>query len=443
MCSFILTDVWPFDLTEANSFISLRGPDLTTSVKFRQFTLVHNLLSITGPLTPQPFIHDDVACLYNGQIYNYRGFGEFGSDGECLLPAYLALGPAFVRELDGEFAIAILDARQRIVLLASDPFGTKPLYYAVENGHTGIASYASALASIGFVNVERVPPNRCVIIDLDSGRVCKSERVFSFDLEQWKTSFDDWMRAFQAAIWKRSRLEREKLFICLSSGYDSGAIACELDAQDVAYKSYSIANNEDLEVLMQRLQERRNEKSESELIYPSESEIRDAKDHIERHIEPVRYDIRMASGRFDRRRLHEDGAATGLSIIFDRASRDSRRVHLSGQGADEIMSDYGFGGKRFYGHSHFGGLFPECLAAIFPWPSFFGSTQASYLIKDEYVAGSFGIETRYPFLDRALVQEFLWLSAKLKNWRYKSALRHYLDIHRYPTLYDRKLGFVL
>ena len=31
------------------------------------------------------------------------------------------------------------------------------------------------------------------------------------------------------------------------------------------------------------------------------------------------------------------------------------------------------------------------------------------LMKEEMVAGSYGIETRYPYLDRFVIQEFLWL----------------------------------
>ena len=41
-----------------------------------------------------------------------------------------------------------------------------------------------------------------------------------------------------------------------------------------------------------------------------------------------------------------------------------------------------------------------------------------YIAKEEYVAGAFGIETRYPFLDVQVVQEFLWLLPELKNGRF-------------------------
>jgi asparagine synthetase B (glutamine-hydrolysing) len=57
------------------------------------------------------------------------------------------------------------------------------------------------------------------------------------------------------------------------------------------------------------------------------------------------------------------------------------------------------------------------------------------------VAGHFGIETRYPFLDRELVQEFLWLSADLKNSQYKSALAEYLQVNNWPYQPNEKLGF--
>ena len=112
------------------------------------------------------------------------------------------------------------------------------------------------------------------------------------------------------------------------------------------------------------------------------------------------------------------------------------------RGADEIYSDYGFLGTPIYPHSNFGGYFPEDLTSIFPWASFFGSTQAAYLTKEEYVAGSFGIEARYPYLDKNVVQEFLSLCQRLKNWTYKSVLCNLLQQSDYPCAFDAKFGFV-
>ena len=54
-------------------------------VNISGLTFIHNLLSITGNFTIQPFIENNIICLYNGEIYNY---GDYKSDGECLIPLY-------------------------------------------------------------------------------------------------------------------------------------------------------------------------------------------------------------------------------------------------------------------------------------------------------------------------------------------------------------------
>jgi asparagine synthetase B (glutamine-hydrolysing) len=53
-------------------------------------------------------------------------------------------------------------------------------------------------------------------------------------------------------------------------------------------------------------------------------------------------------------------------MICKCAKEDNMKIHLSGVGADEIISDYGFGGRKFAPHSNFGGLFPADLRTIFP-----------------------------------------------------------------------------
>merc|ERR1712060_996761 len=99
-----------------------------------------------------------------------------------------------------------------------------------------------------------------------------------------------------------------------------------------------------------------------------------------------------------------------------RLSRDrGALVYLSGSGADEVLTDYGFQGERLCPQSTFGGDFPRDLSDVFPWQEFFLSTQRDYLMKEELVAGVHGMEGRYPFLDRRTVQEYLWLTSDLKN----------------------------
>jgi len=43
-------------------------------------------------------------------------------------------------------------------------------------------------------------------------------------------------------------------------------------------------------------------------------------------------------------------------------------------------------------------------------------------MKEEFTAGAHGVETRYPFLDREVVQEYLWLTGEVKNREYKGVI---------------------
>src|SRR5262245_19883524 len=83
--------------TADNSRVKRRGPDCTSLLEMGPFTFVHNLLAITGTFTPQPFMGDDIVCLYNGEIYNH----EYSrTDGEVLIPMYKQHGVGFARHLD-------------------------------------------------------------------------------------------------------------------------------------------------------------------------------------------------------------------------------------------------------------------------------------------------------------------------------------------------------
>jgi hypothetical protein len=56
------------------------------------------------------------------------------------------------------------------------------------------------------------------------------------------------------------------------------------------------------------------------------------------------------------------------------------------------------------------------------------------------VAGSHSIETRYPFLDKDVVQEFLWLTPELKNKTYKAPIYEYLKRNNFPFAEGKKIG---
>jgi len=402
MCGFLV-----YSASGDNRRIRRRGPDATCGLTAGGMTFVHNLLSTTGTCLPQPFVEDDIVCVYNGQIYN-QPFAR--SDGEVLIPLYKKHGVSFARQLDGEFAIALYDFGNRIAVFATDPFKSKPLFI---NG-IECASYRSGVGG------EKASPNTILVKTLD-GVVIDRMTVRDWDLRQSKTTYDDWITAFEQAVAKRAR---HGCFLGLSSGYDSGGIACALLTQGIDFKAFIFEGEENRQVLADR---------RALIAHEYFSPDRNLRDWLRNEIDDEPYAI-ICDGRIASMTVLEDGATVGLATFARIASQQGRRIALSGQGADEILSDY----SPWPSQSELKGTFPDSLTL---WKNFNYSCQESYLIKEEYAGGAFGIESRYPYLDASVVQEFLWLSAEAKNRHYKAPLREYLIRHDFPFEENAKRGF--
>lgn len=444
MCSFIFTNKEINNLEYVNRVTKFRGPDLTSFKSISGFNYVHNLLSITGNITQQPFEKDNIVCVYNGEIYNHSQFGEFNSDGECLIEAYKKHGETFTRELDGEYAIVLVDYEKQICIIASDVFKTKPIFISIEDGFIGVSSYSEPLKRIGHNSVSKMTANTTLVVDLNTYKIINKFENFTFDISnQHKMNFDDWITAFEQSIRKRVNGTREKVFIGLSSGYDSGAICSELLNQDHKFKSYVVRGHENEDILGKRIKLLINKDNDFDILYKSDPIVKQTVGYIKQNTEEFKYTISSSSSNYNEHwlSLTDDGGSIYMSYICYKARKEGYKILLSGSGPDEIFSDYGFGGKKYANHSNFGGLFPEDLTKIFPWNSFYGSSMESYIAKEEYVGGSFGIEVRYPFLDKMVVQEFLWLHHTLKNSEYKSPLNHYLEKNNYPFNKNVKQGF--
>jgi asparagine synthase (glutamine-hydrolysing) len=108
----------------------------------------------------------DVAVIYNGELYNYRGLRDrlallghrflTQSDTEILVHAWEEWGEECLTEFRGMFAFALLDLRGRfatspLLFLARDPLGIKPLYYTQVAEGFVFASEVRALLQSGIV----------------------------------------------------------------------------------------------------------------------------------------------------------------------------------------------------------------------------------------------------------------------------------------------------
>lgn len=113
-------------------------------------------LSLAGH-QPMRFKEKGLAIVFNGEIYNYQDIREELSEGnrwkgnsdtEVLLAAYAKWGTDCLRHLNGMFAFAIYDERERQLFLARDRAGEKPLFYRIENGQLCFASELKALMAV-------------------------------------------------------------------------------------------------------------------------------------------------------------------------------------------------------------------------------------------------------------------------------------------------------
>ena len=151
MCSFLILPIEVYNKhKKVNKHLKSRGPDATNIIEFNGYVFVHNLLHICGEKTLQPFVSEEekIIALFNGEIYNYQEFGEYKSDGECLLDLYQKYGEEFIKKLDGEFAIVIFDFKNNKIILSSDIFATKPLFYHIVNNSIYISSLRSPIEKI-------------------------------------------------------------------------------------------------------------------------------------------------------------------------------------------------------------------------------------------------------------------------------------------------------
>lgn len=133
------------EINEMLEAIHHRGPDNQGFYLDYDVALGHRLLKIQdlSKLAFQPILGENYVMVYNGEIYNYRELRlklkqmnisiKSTGDTEVLLQCFETWGVDKTLELvDGCYAIALFEKKNRDLYLIRDRVGIKPLYYYID-----------------------------------------------------------------------------------------------------------------------------------------------------------------------------------------------------------------------------------------------------------------------------------------------------------------------
>ena len=344
----------------------------------RRACLGHRRLAIIDPSPGghEPmFSHDGRYVLtFNGEIYNYRELREqlrplghqfkTDSDAEVLLAAISEWGWEAVSHLNGMFAFAVWDNKERTLTLVRDHVGIKPLYYAFipatgnalpafvfgseikailatklvkpeldpESLHQFLTFLWSPDPNTLFANIKTVPPGHRLHFRNDE-----------LELKQWwDVSFDTVEEGKNEAWWRERVLDTLDRVVkmemvadvplgsFLSGGIDSSGIVAMMERHGNGRRisTYTVGiESEDLryDIIPDdvRWARRVNEQLQTDyheiMLKPSVAELLPKLVH---HMEEPPIDMAIPS------------------YLVSRAARETLRVMLSGMGGDEVFAGY-------------------------------------------------------------------------------------------------------
>jgi len=270
-------------LKAMTDLIAHRGPDGEGHYCDGPVGLGHRRLSIIdlSDAAAQPMTTRDgrYVLTFNGEIYNFRELRaelrarghvfRSSGDAEVLAAAYAEWGLGALTKLNGMFAFAIWDREERVLTLARDRFGVKPLYYTIA-GHAFL--FASEIKAFGGFKAYRVKldvealsqyltfqnffddrtlydgvrllPAGCYA-QIAPGRSVAIERYWDYQFEEPAGSIDETEaldeldRLFRQAV-SRQMVSDVEIGAYLSGGMDSGSITA-LASRDLAeFRTFTI-----------------------------------------------------------------------------------------------------------------------------------------------------------------------------------------------------------
>ena len=147
----------PADCERMTAALVHRGPDDGSVDAYGRCVLGHRrlrVLDLESGYQPATDEFGSIACVFNGELYNFRelraGLGGHelrGTGDTAVIPhLYQEHGPGFVERLEGMFALALWDSAAERLVLARDRLGKKPLLWTtLPDGTLAFASELRAL----------------------------------------------------------------------------------------------------------------------------------------------------------------------------------------------------------------------------------------------------------------------------------------------------------
>ena len=350
----------------------------------RRASLGHRRLSIidTSPAGHQPMLSPDgrFVVTLNGEIYNYRELREelrakgrsfrTESDTEVLLAAWAEWGAECLPRLNGMFAFALWDDRERELSLVRDRVGIKPLYYyaGIANSKSEIrnpkseififASEAKAILASGllkaeldkealhqfltflwvpdpntlFRNIKTVPPGHCVTVR--GGEVC--------DREWWDLSFDEIEQGKTEGWWRERTLETLDRVVKLEMVADvplGSFLSGGIDSSGIAAMMKHHSNGRRIETYTIGIEA---EDLRYDIIPDDVQWARQVSQHLDTEYHEIMLRPQVAE-LLPKLVYHMDEPAIDMAIpsyLVSRAAREKLTVMLSGMGGDEVFAGY-------------------------------------------------------------------------------------------------------
>ena len=142
--------------------VAHRGPDDAGLWAEGPALMAHRRLSLAHKGRAHPLHHDTLHLAVDGRLYDTTKLRkelaphdvepETRGAGDHFLAAWRAWGADALSHVHGDFALAVWDSRDRVLHLARDRVGLRPLYYAYKDGKLAFASDVRALLLLPWVS---------------------------------------------------------------------------------------------------------------------------------------------------------------------------------------------------------------------------------------------------------------------------------------------------